>query len=345
MNSGAVLVGEHRVVHDHLRHPGDRLGDDVLEARVDGRGHRDRVAVAGEARGHPDHVRLDRLGLRLIRNDLCAQGHRALLSVAGQQILGSGSPASRSITRRPPKAVSTSTIPGGSALTSPISVAASQPGTDAQRGERCVRGLGGDEGDHHALVGDVHRVDSKQLRGARPPPGRPGSRLARRRSPTPEARASSLSTEATPPRVASRIARSDGPGGVEQRVDRRPERAGVGVDVGLELELAAGEHDRGAVLADRAARRAPGRPAAASRSRAVRARIAPADAAGADVHAVGVPALDDLRVAGDDLDPGRLAPRRRSPRPRRAARRRRGPPRAPARGSARAAARRRPRGR
>ena len=50
-----------------------------------------------------------------------------------QQIRGSGSPASRSITRLPPKAVSTSTIPGGSVRTSAISAASSHPGDRAQR--------------------------------------------------------------------------------------------------------------------------------------------------------------------------------------------------------------------
>src|SRR5689334_19606683 len=45
-----------------------------------------------------------------------------------QQILGSGSPTSWSITRRPPNAVSTSTMPGGSVRTSPISAACSPPG-------------------------------------------------------------------------------------------------------------------------------------------------------------------------------------------------------------------------
>src|SRR4051794_18892195 len=40
-----------------------------------------------------------------------------------QQILGSGSPTSWSITRLPPNAVSTSTIPGGSVRTSPMSAA------------------------------------------------------------------------------------------------------------------------------------------------------------------------------------------------------------------------------
>ena len=90
-----------------------------------------------------------------------------LFSSSSQQILGSGSPASRSITRLPPKAVSTSTIPGGSVLTSPISAAPSQPGARAQRRERGVGGLGRDEGDEAALVGDVHRVDPEDLRRAR----------------------------------------------------------------------------------------------------------------------------------------------------------------------------------
>ncbi len=77
---GTVLVGEHRVVDDHLRHPRDRLGDDVLEARVDRRRHRDGVAVARQSRRHPDHVRLDRLGLVLVRHELGCRGcrHRQL---------------------------------------------------------------------------------------------------------------------------------------------------------------------------------------------------------------------------------------------------------------------------
>ena len=49
--------------------------------------------------------------------------------------------------------------------------------------------------------------------------------------------------------------------------------------------------------------RSPGR---MRRGRELRSRVDPADAGGADVHAVGVAALDDLGVAGDDLDAGRL---------------------------------------
>ena len=99
-----------------------------------------------------------------------------------QQIRGSGSPTSWSITRRPPKLVSTSTIPGGSVRTSPISAACSQPGTAAQRRERRVGRLGGDERDQLALVGDVHRVDPEDL-------GRPRHRR-RHRHRAPRARAS-----------------------------------------------------------------------------------------------------------------------------------------------------------
>ena len=112
----------------------------------------------------------------------------------------------------------------------------------------------------------------------RPPPGRPAPRPRARSSPRCDARASSFSTEATPPRVASRMQRSDGPDLLEQRVHDRPQRAGVGLDLGVELELAAREHDRRAVLADRA-----GEQDAVARPERVgghpRARVAQADAA------------------------------------------------------------------
>ena len=71
--------------------------------------------------------------------------------------------------------------------------------------------------------------------------------------------------------------------------------------VRLDAQLAAREHDRGAVLADRlgdedAVARLEG--AGAER----RARVDLADSRGADVHAVGEPPFDDLGVAGDDRD-------------------------------------------
>ena len=96
--------------------------------------------------------------------------------------------------------------------------------------------------------------------------------------------------------------------GVEQRVDRGPQRARVGLDVGVEVELAAREHDRGAVLADRAGDEHPVAGRARRGDSRARGSRRP-DAGRADVHAVAVAALDDLGVAGDDLDAGRAAAR------------------------------------
>ena len=205
--------------------------------------------------------------------------HRVVrASAAHQQILGSGSPTSRSITRLPPKAVSTSTIPGGSVLTSPISAAPSRPGTARSAASAASARLGRDERDEPALVGDVHRVDPEDLGragdGRAGPARRPRGRRSRRR----DARASSLRTVATPPRVASRMQRRPAPAALEQRVGRRPQRAGVGHDVGVELELVAGEHDRRPVLADRAGDEDRVAGARAPRARALRAVVDTADA-------------------------------------------------------------------
>ena len=144
-------------------------------------------------------------------------------SAAGRRRAGP-SPACRR------SAVSTSTIPGGSVLTSPISAACSQPGTARSAASAASAALGRDERDELALVGDVHRVDAEQLGRAGDRRRRPAPSASRTSIATPDARASSLSTDATPPRVASRMQRSAGPGGVEQRVDGRPQRAGVGLD-------------------------------------------------------------------------------------------------------------------
>jgi hypothetical protein len=61
----ADLVREHRGVRHHLRHTRDRARDDVLETRIDRRGHGDRVAVTPETRRHPDDVSSDLLRLVL----------------------------------------------------------------------------------------------------------------------------------------------------------------------------------------------------------------------------------------------------------------------------------------
>src|SRR5262249_20857659 len=120
----AHLHREHGVVHHHARHAGDRAGDDVLEARVRGARHRHAVAFAAQAGGEPDDVGGDRPLLGLVGYELGC-GHIS----PSQQIRGSGSPTNWSIALRPPNAVLTSTIPGGSVLTSPIAVARAQPST------------------------------------------------------------------------------------------------------------------------------------------------------------------------------------------------------------------------
>src|SRR4051794_3505900 len=84
-------------------------------------GERERERVGHDLAQVPD-LELDRLDPATIgvreRDVQDGVGDRELVH---QQILGSGSPTSSSITRRPPKLVSTRTMPGGSVLTSPMS--------------------------------------------------------------------------------------------------------------------------------------------------------------------------------------------------------------------------------
>ena len=207
------------------------------------------------------------------------------------------------MTRLPPNAVSTNTIPGGSVLTSPISTAASHPGTARSAASAASAPLRRDEGHELALVGDVHRVDPEQLRGAR------DGRLHRDVALAHHHRHTRGACELVQHRgdaAAGGVAQAAHvrPSGREQRVDGRPQRARVGLDVGVEVELAPGEHDRGTVLADRAGDDDPVAGAQACR-REHGARVDLSDPGRAQVHRVGVAALDDLRVAGNDLDAGR----------------------------------------
>ena len=107
-----------------------------------------------------------------------------------------------------------------------------------------------------------------------------------------------------------------GPAALDQRLDQRKHRAGVGAEVGFEIELAAGQQDGDAVIADRAgqqdlvARRAPS--AAPSVTPGMR-RPMPVVVM---YMPVGLAVLDDLGVAAGDRD----ARRRARPRPSRALR-------------------------
>ena len=215
---------------DDARHPGDDAVDDVLEARVRRRRHRDRVALAREARRHPEDVRGDLPPSACWFGYELGRRHRSLPLLA-QQIRGSGSPTSWSITRLPPNAVSTSTIPGGSVLhladhAPPARRPARPAARRAPRRRRSAATKATSLPSLATYIGsmpeDLRGAGHRRRRPARPPRA---PRIA-----TPEARASSFSTDATPPRVASRMQCSAVPGGVEQRVDGRPQRARVRLD-------------------------------------------------------------------------------------------------------------------
>ena len=215
----------------------------------------------------------------------------------------------QSITRLPPNAVSTRTIPGGSVLTSPISAASSQPGTTAGTPEPSSAASGRDEGDELALVRHVHRVDPQDLAGARDR-GRNGNVAPRRtRTATPDARASSFSTVATPPRVASRMQRSAGPA-----ASSSASTAGQSERVSDSTSASSSNSPRASMTAVPCSPIGPDTrmrsPGCERARRERRARSSSRPMPGRrHVHRVALAALDDLRVAGDDLDAGRLGSR------------------------------------
>src|SRR4051794_14935590 len=105
-----LRAADHRPLGDEGEGERERIGHDlpqVADADLDAR----HAALAGVPGGDLDD----------------GVGERELVH---QQILGSGSPTSWSITRRPPNAVCTITMPGGSVRTSPMSAARSPPGAE-----------------------------------------------------------------------------------------------------------------------------------------------------------------------------------------------------------------------
>ena len=244
----------------------------------------------------------DRLCLGLVWHELgCGHVHSLL-----EQIRGSGSPTSWSITRRPPNAVLTSTIPGGSVFTSPISAARSQPSTS--------RSAASARRPRPFFPGPRRRRASPLFapyidRSPRSPP-HPATAASTGTSPSPHhdrhaGRPRELvhhRGDAAARRVAHRVQRRAGC--FEQRVGGGPQRAGVRLDVGVQAELAAREHDRRPVRADLAGDQDPVAGPQRALARARRAGSRRPTPARADVHPVGVPALDDLRVTGRDPHAG-----------------------------------------
>src|SRR4051794_22245786 len=122
-----------------------------------------------------------------------------------QQILGSGSPTSSSMTRLPPKLVSTSTIPGGSVRTSPMSAAS---GSNARSAASAAWAHSGATSATSLPSLATYIGSMPSSSDAPATAGLTGTAASRTSMATPAARASSLSTDATPPRVASRITRT-----------------------------------------------------------------------------------------------------------------------------------------
>src|SRR3954452_2606559 len=204
----AAVAGEREAVE--LRRcaapPARAGGGDVVELQ--------RRALGERALGHEREGEVERVGYDLaqvpdldldafdpppVRVGECdlqeGIGDRELVH---QQILGSGSPTSSSSTRLPPKPVSTRTMPGGSVLISPISWKPStvtSGATIATNTPSLATYSGSMPSSSHAPA----------------TAGATGMCFSLTSIATFAARASSLSTEATPPRVASRITRTPGP--------------------------------------------------------------------------------------------------------------------------------------
>src|SRR3954453_17220433 len=122
-----------------------------------------------------------------------------------QQILGSGSPTSSSMTRLPPKLVSTSTIPGGSVRTSPMSAAS---GSNARSAASAAWAHSGATSATSLPSLATYIGSMPSSSDAPATAGLTGTAASRTSMATPAARGSSLSPDATPPRVASRITRT-----------------------------------------------------------------------------------------------------------------------------------------
>src|SRR3954471_18200070 len=120
-----------------------------------------------------------------------------------QQILGSGSPTSSSMTRLPPKLVSTSTIPGGSVRTSPMSAAS---GSNARSAASAASARSGATSATSLPSLATYIGSMPSSSDAPATAGLTGTAASRTSIATPLD--SSLSTEATPPRVASRSTRT-----------------------------------------------------------------------------------------------------------------------------------------
>ena len=223
--------------------------------------------------------------------------------------------------REPPSAVSSRTRPAGSARTSPTIAASRRAG--AHEARRAPRPRPPARRPRSACLRSPRRAGRcRGSRRRRPRSGERAARSRRARPPSPDAVGELV--ERGREAAARRVAHPAQPAEVERAPPRARARSGVALDLGLEREVAAGDHHRHAVVGERA-----GEEHAVARPNVRRAELDAvgdgADAGRRHVEPVRLATLDDLRVAGDDRD-ARLPARPRPSTRRSAAGRRSGSP-------------------
>ncbi len=204
--------------------------------------------------------------------------------------------------RVPPNPVRSTTLSAGSVTISPTSAASAPSGCDRNASSPASGLLRRDDGDELALVGDVQWVDAEQFAGAIDH-GRHRKSLLFEQDPEAAGLGQLVAHGAYP--AARRITHpSGGRGRRHQQLHQRADRGGVGGDVGLDGQIAPGEHHRHAVIAHRP--RQQHLVSGAHRQRRQRAaRGDDAGPGGGDEQAVGRALGHHLGVAGDDLHAGR----------------------------------------
>ena len=203
--------------------------------------------------------------------------------------------------RVPPMEVRRTTIPGGSAWTSPTRAAPDPNGFARERAQSRLRLIRRHHGDELPLVGHVEGVDPEQLASG----GHGG--LDRQRFLVEDHREVGIAGQLVADGAHASAGGVAQPAGVrcggEQVFDESVQRSRVGRDVRLQGQVPTGQHDCSPVLAHGA------RHEHDVAHRDVGGSQVPAgwdhpDAGGRDVHAVRCATVDHLGVARDDGDSG-----------------------------------------
>ena len=183
--------------------------------------------------------------------------------------------------------------------TVPMIVAAALTPKRRSCASRAVGLLRRHEGDEAAFVGDVERVEPEELAGGATS-SRTGTAVSSMSTERPAVSAISTSALASPPRVRSRRQWTAMPASISASTGSASGAQSLAI-AELEAEPLAGRHHRDAVAGEIAADDDGVAGTDALRLDRLLGHD-PADAGGVDEELVGLAAVDDLEVAGDDLD-------------------------------------------